>query len=75
MLTISPTFTPNNKDYVLTVPYGKTDFRVEAIANVKTTTITGNGNYKLSDGKVIITSQAEDGTVLVYTFHNSRSTK
>lgn len=66
--TISPTFTPNNKDYVLTVPYGKTDFRVEAIANVKTTTITGNGNYKLSDGKVIITSQAEDGTVLVYNF-------
>lgn len=66
--TISPAFTPNNKDYVLTVPYGKTDFRVEAIANVKTTTITGNGNYKLSDGKVIITSQAEDGTVLVYNF-------
>ena len=66
--TISPAFTPNNKDYVLTVPYGKTDFKVEAIANVKTTTITGNGNYKLSDGKVIITSQAEDGTVLVYNF-------
>lgn len=67
--SISPKFSSNKYEYTLTVPYGSTDFSIEAVPNYSKTTITGNGDYKLSDNKVVITTLAEDGTTtLTYNF-------
>lgn len=66
--TLSPSFASNKYEYTITVPYGSTDFSIEGIPNYNKTTVTGNGNYSLSDNQVILTTTAEDGTTLTYNF-------
>ena len=67
--TISPTFEPEKYEYVLTVPYGSTGFYIEGIATNSNTTVFGNGDYTLDNNVVQITTQAEDGTMLIYKFN------
>lgn len=66
--TLSPSFASNKYEYTITVPYGSTDFSIEGIPNYNKTTVTGNGNYSLSDNQVTLTTTAEDGTTLTYNF-------
>ena len=66
--TLSPSFVSNKYEYTITVPYGSNDFSIEGIPNYSKTTVSGNGNYHLSDSKVTLTLTAEDGTILNYHF-------
>ena len=67
--TIAPTFEPGKYEYILTVPYGSTNFSIEGIPNVETTRVFGNEDYTISNSVVNLTTQAEDGTTtLVYKF-------
>lgn len=66
--TLSPSFASNKYEYTITVPYGSTDFSIEGVANYDKTTVVGNGNYSLSDNQVTLTTTAEDGTTLTYSF-------
>ena len=66
--TLSPSFVSNKYEYTITVPYGSNDFSIEGVPTINKTTVSGNGNYHLSDNKVTLTSTAEDGTILNYHF-------
>lgn len=66
--TISPAFQPTKYEYVLAVPAGKTDFSIEGIPNASSTQVFGNGNYTIASSVVELTTQAEDGTILIYKF-------
>ena len=67
--TISPTFESGKYDYVLTVPYGSNNFSIEGVPTDSKTTVFGNGDYTLDNNVVQLTSQAEDGTTLIYKFN------
>lgn len=67
--SISPTFESGKYEYVLTVPYGNTSFSIEGIATDPKTTVFGNDEYTLENKVVQLTTQAEDGTTLVYVFN------
>lgn len=66
--TISPTFESGKYEYTLTVPYGYTDFSIEGIPNYSKTNVFGNGDYTIANSVVTLTTQAEDGTTLIYNF-------
>lgn len=67
--TLSPSFVSNKYEYTITVPYGSNDFSIEGVPTINKTTVSGNGNYHLSDNKVTLTLTAEDGgTILNYHF-------
>ena len=66
--TLSPSFVSNKYEYTITVPYGSNDFSIEGVPTINKTTVSGNGNYHLSDNKVTLTLTAEDGTISNYHF-------
>lgn len=66
--TIAPTFASDRYEYTLTVPYGNTDFSIQGIPKYNTTKVFGNGDYTINNSVVNLTTQAEDGTTLVYKF-------
>ncbi len=66
--SLSPAISPTETNYTITLPTGSTNFSIEGIANAGTTQVFGNGSYTLADGTVTLTTRAEDGTELTYTF-------
>lgn len=66
--TISPSFESGKYEYTLTVPYGSTDFSIQGIPNYSKTNVFGNGDYTIDNNVVTLTTQAEDGTTLIYNF-------
>ena len=72
--SLSPVFTPQNRNYTLTIPFGVTDFSINSIVNNLETHVIGNGNYTVgvgdvSDGVINLVTTAEDGTTATYTLN------
>ena len=66
---ISPSLSKDKREYTLTIPYGSTEFTIEGVPTVPTTTVTGNGTYSEDDKVVRLTTIAEDGSMDVYVFN------
>ena len=66
---LSPSLSKDKREYTLTIPYGSTEFNIEGVPTVPTTTITGNGTYSKDDKVVRLTTIAEDGSMDVYVFN------
>lgn len=62
-------FDKNKKEYTILIPEGVDEFQILASASVSGTQITGNGKYKVSDGPIIISTQAQSGKTDSYTFN------
>ena len=66
---LSPSLSKDKREYTLTIPYGSTEFTIEGVPTVPTTTVTGNGTYSKDDKVVRLTTIAEDGSMDVYVFN------
>ena len=66
---LSPSLSKDKREYTLTIPYGSTEFNIEGVPTVPTTTVTGNGTYSKDDKVVRLTTIAEDGSMDVYVFN------
>ena len=66
---LSPSLSKDKREYTLTIPYGSTEFNIEGVPTVTTTTVTGNGTYSKDDKVVRLTTIAEDGSMDVYVFN------
>ena len=66
---LSPSLSKDKREYTLTIPYGSTEFTIEGVPTVPTTTVTGNGTYSKDDKVVRLTTIAEDGSTDVYVFN------
>ena len=66
---LSPSLSKDKREYTLTIPYGSTEFNIEGVPTVPTTTVTGNGTYSKDDKVVRLTTIAEDGSMDVYIFN------
>ena len=66
---LSPSLSKDKREYTLTIPYGSTEFTIEGVPTVTTTTVTGNGTYSKDDKVVRLTTIAEDGSMDVYVFN------
>ena len=66
---LSPSLSKDKREYTLTIPYGSTEFTIEGVPTVPTTTVTGNGTYSKDDKVVRLTTIAEDGSMDVYIFN------
>ena len=66
---LSPSLSKDKREYTLTIPYGSTEFTIEGMPTVPTTTVTGNGTYSKDDKVVRLTTIAEDGSMDVYIFN------
>lgn len=71
--TLSPSITPNNRNYTITVPYGQETFEIRGIPNVSTSkVIRGDNVYTVADTtSVELEVEPEDKTVgtEIYTFN------
>lgn len=71
--TLSPTITPGNRTYTITVPYGQETFEIRGIPNVETSTvIRGDNVYHVADTtQVELEVEPEDKSVgtEIYTFN------
>ena len=66
---LSPSLSKDKREYTITIPYGSTEFNIEGVPTVPTTTVTGNGTYSKDDKVVRLTTIAEDGSMDVYVFN------
>ena len=66
---LSPSLSKDKREYTLTIPYGSTEFTIEGVPTVPTTTVTGNGTYSKDDKVVRLTTTSEDGSMDVYVFN------
>ena len=66
---LSPSLSKDKREYTITIPYGSTEFNIEGVPTVPTTTVTGNGTYSKDDKVVRLTTIAEDGSMDVYIFN------
>ncbi len=67
--SLTPTFNIYETNYAITVPYGISNVKIDAMPVASTTTVSGAGNQELKVGNNVftITSTAENGEARTYT--------
>ena len=73
--TLSPNFDKNTSNYLITVPRGTTNLKIDALPNSEKAKvyIEGNDNLKIGYNTVLITVTAEDGSKRTYSINVYRS--